>query len=56
VLLVAERLRADEERERLVREEIGARVERSKMWIVQVKHKKQMLDVRCQMQGFFTDI
>ena len=33
----------------LVSEEIGAPFERAKMCMAAVKHKKQMLDVRCQM-------
>jgi len=31
----------------LVGEEIGAPFERAKMCVAAVKHKKQMLDVRC---------
>jgi hypothetical protein len=32
---------------RLVREKIGTAIKRAKMSITKVKHKKQMLDVRC---------
>jgi hypothetical protein len=34
-------------RGRLVGEEIGPGVERAKVWIAQIKHKKQMSDAGC---------
>jgi hypothetical protein len=33
----------------LVREKISAVIERTEMCVAKVKHKKQVLDVRCQM-------
>ena len=45
MLYEVKKLRVDVKR--LIREEIGATIERTKMRITKVKHKKQMLDVRC---------